>query len=69
MSRYILRPPLVLERPSLTADGRVAYERKYQSRGTSHIVMTPVEFLIRLSALVERFWKRSRRSRRIGMAK
>jgi hypothetical protein len=52
LCRYILRPPLVLERLSLTADGRVAYERKYQSRGASHVVMTPVEFLIRLSALV-----------------
>jgi hypothetical protein len=52
LCRYILRPPLVLERLSLTADGRVAYERKYQSAGASHVVMTPTEFLARLSALV-----------------
>jgi hypothetical protein len=52
LARYILRPPLVLERLSLTKDGRVAYERKYQSPGATHVVMTPVEFLARLSALV-----------------
>jgi hypothetical protein len=50
--RSLLRPPLCLERLSLTADGRIAYERKYQSAGASHIVMTPTEFLARLSALV-----------------
>ena len=43
---------MCLERLSLTADGRIAYERKYQSAGASHIVMTPTEFLARLSALV-----------------
>jgi hypothetical protein len=52
LCRYILRPPFVLERLSRTSDGRVAYERKYQSRGATHIVMAPVEFLARLSALI-----------------
>ena len=41
LCRYILRPPLVLERLSLTDDGHVAYERKYQSPGATHVVMTP----------------------------
>lgn len=48
--RYLLRPPLSLERLSITKDGRD--ERKYQSAGATHIVMTPTEFLARLSALV-----------------
>ena len=52
LCRYILRPPLVVERLSLTKDGRVAYERKYQSQGATHVVMTPTELLGRLSALV-----------------
>jgi hypothetical protein len=52
LCRYILRPPLVLDRLSLTQDGRVAYERKYQSPGATLVVMTPVQFLARLSALV-----------------
>jgi hypothetical protein len=52
LCRYLLRPPLCLERLSLTADGRVAYERKYKSAGASHVVMTPTEFLARLAALV-----------------
>jgi hypothetical protein len=52
LCRYLLRPPLCLERLSLTSDGRVAYERKYKSAGASHIVMTPTQLLARLSALV-----------------
>ena len=52
LCRYILRPPLVLERLSRTQDGRIAYERKYKSEGASHVVMTPNELLARLASLV-----------------
>ena len=42
----------MLERLSLTKDGRIVYERRYKSEGASHVVMTPTELLARLAALV-----------------
>src|SRR4051812_37025445 len=42
----------LLERLSVLPDGRVAYRVKYAGRGGTHRVMTKVEFLARLAALV-----------------
>jgi hypothetical protein len=33
-------------------NGEIAYQMKYPARGATHRVMTPVEFLARLAALV-----------------
>jgi hypothetical protein len=50
--RYCARPPFALERIEEMKDGRVAYRMKTPRRGSSHRVMTPVEFLARLAILV-----------------
>jgi hypothetical protein len=51
--RYCARPALSLERLSVLADGRIAYRTKYPGRsGKTHRIMTPTEFLARLSALI-----------------
>jgi Putative transposase len=50
--RYCARPPISLERLSVLPDGRVAYLLKSPRKGRTHRVMTPVEFLARLAALV-----------------
>lgn len=51
--RYCARAPLSLERLSLTPEGLVAYKlRKEYSSGRTHRIMTPLQFLARLSALV-----------------
>jgi hypothetical protein len=50
--RYCARPALSLERLRATADGRYAYELSYPSAGRTHLVMTPLALLSRLSALV-----------------
>lgn len=53
LARYCARPAVSLERLSLLADGRVAYRIKWARRGgPTHRVMTPVEFLARLAALI-----------------
>ena len=53
LCRYGARPPFSLERLSLLADGRVAYLlRKPRSSGATHLVMTPLQFLARISALI-----------------
>lgn len=53
LARYALRPPLSLERLRRLPGGRVAYRLKYVSRGRGkHRVMSPMEFLARLSAIV-----------------
>ncbi|MBM4363690.1 MAG: transposase, partial [Deltaproteobacteria bacterium] len=50
--RYCARPPLSLERLAILPDGRIAYElRKPWGRAT-HRVMTPLQFLARLAALI-----------------
>ena len=47
------RPPVSVERLSLTAQGQVRYRLKTPYRdGTTHIVLTPVDFIARLAALV-----------------
>ena len=50
--RYCARPCFALDRLSLLRDGRVAYRVKYAGRGGTHRVMTPIELLARLAALV-----------------
>ena len=56
--RYGARPPFALEHFSELADGRVAYRLKVPNRrGETHRVMTPVECLARLCALVPPPWQ------------
>jgi hypothetical protein len=53
LCRYGARPPFSLERLSLLADGRVAYRlRKRRKNGATHLVMTPVQCLARIAALI-----------------
>jgi hypothetical protein len=53
LARYALRPPLSLERLRRLPGGRIAYRLKYVRRGRGkHRVMTPMEFMARLSAIV-----------------
>jgi hypothetical protein len=55
LSRYLLRPPVSLERLSLPEDGKtVIYKlKKTWSDGTSHVTFTPQQFLSRLCNLVQ----------------
>jgi hypothetical protein len=51
--RYAARPPLALARLRRLRDGRYAYQVKYSRRGTAkHRVMTALELMARLSALI-----------------
>ncbi len=54
-TRYITRPAIANERLKLNSTGDVVLQLKspYQD-GTTHIVMTPLEFMQRLAALVPR---------------
>jgi hypothetical protein len=53
LCRYGARPPFSLERLSMLPDGRVAYLlRKPRRNGATHLVMTLVQFLSRLSSLI-----------------
>jgi hypothetical protein len=53
LCRYGARPPLSLERLRRLPGGRVAYRVKYMRRGhAKHRVMTGIELLARLSALI-----------------
>ena len=53
LCRYGLRPPFSLSRFRWLRDGRIAYRTKKSKRGAAkHRVMTPVECLTRLSALI-----------------
>ncbi len=55
LCRYITRPAIANERLELNSAGDVVLQLKspYQD-GTTHIVMTPLEFMQRLAALVPR---------------
>ena len=49
LARYLLRPPLSLERMSLDADGSVLYRRKARGRfGGSQTTFDAMDFLARL---------------------
>ena len=53
LARYVSRPAVAVERLDLTAQGRVRYRLKTRYRdGATHIVLEPVDFIVRLSALV-----------------
>src|SRR5512132_469147 len=53
LCRYCARPPFSLERLSMLPDGRVAYLlRKPRRNGATHLVMTPVQCLARIAALI-----------------
>ena len=55
LCRYITRPALGHKRLSRTPSGEVVLQLKTPYRdGTTHVVMTPLEFLQRLAALVPR---------------
>jgi hypothetical protein len=51
--RYCARPPFSLERLSILQDGRIAYRlRKPRRNGATHLVLEPIAFLARISALI-----------------
>ena len=50
--RYCARPPFALDRIEQLKDGRVTYLMKTARRGSTHRVMSPVEFLARLAILI-----------------
>jgi len=53
LCRYGGRPPFSLERLSLLPDGRVAYRlRKPRRDGATHLILTPIQFVAKLAALV-----------------
>jgi len=53
LARYVSRPPVSMERLSLTAQGHVRYRLKTPYRdGTTDIVLEPLDFIARLAALV-----------------
>jgi hypothetical protein len=55
LCRYITRPALSDERIQLNADGQVELKLKTPWRdGTTHLMMSPLEFMQRLAALVPR---------------
>ena len=55
LCRYITRPALANERVQTNAAGRVVLKLKTPWRdGTTHLVMSPLEFMQRLAALVPR---------------
>ncbi len=55
LSRYITRPALANERVQTNAAGQVVLKLKTPWRdGTTHLVMSPLEFMQRLAALVPR---------------
>ncbi len=55
LCRYIARPAIALERLSLNTNGQVVYSlKKPYDDGTTHIVMTQLELLEKIAALIPR---------------
>ena len=55
LARYIARPPIAQDRLRLSDTGQVVYELKKPYRdGTSHIVMSPLELLEKITAIIPR---------------
>src|SRR5436309_11674255 len=53
LCRYMLRPPLAVERLERLASGRLAYRMKTPWRnGTTHVIMSDGELVEKLAALV-----------------
>lgn len=50
--RYCARPAFAIERLSVLPDGRIAYRIKQARRGATHRILTPLELLARIAALV-----------------
>ncbi len=50
--RYCLRPAIANDRLSILRDGSIAFRCKYPTRGRTHRVMQPMEFMARLAAIV-----------------
>jgi len=55
LCRYVARPPLALERLTVTDDGKLRYALKHPySNGTTHFLFDPLDLLAKLAALVPR---------------
>ena len=55
LCRYVARPPLALERLSVTDEGKLRYALKHPySNGTTHFLFEPLDLLAKLAALVPR---------------
>jgi hypothetical protein len=52
LARYCTRPPFALDRLQVLRDGRIAFELKVPRKGRTHRVMTAMEFMGRLVALI-----------------
>jgi hypothetical protein len=53
VARYITRPPVAIERLSLTSQGHIKYSLKTLYRdGTTHVIFEPLDFIARLASLV-----------------
>ncbi len=53
VARYITRPPVAIERLSLTSQGHIKYSLKTPYRdGTTHVIFEPLDFIARLASLV-----------------
>jgi hypothetical protein len=53
VARYITRPPVAIERLSLTPEGNIRYALKTPYRdGTTHVIFDPLDFIARLASLV-----------------
>jgi hypothetical protein len=50
--RYCARPAFALERLSVLRDGRIAHASKAPRKNATHRILTPVELLARLAALI-----------------
>jgi len=54
LARYIARPPIAQDRLRLSDTGQVIYQlKKPYSDGTSHIVMSPLELLEKITAILD----------------
>ena len=53
LCRYMSRPPVSVDRLALASSGHVRYQLKTPYRnGTTHVLIEPLNFLARLTALV-----------------
>ena len=53
LCRYVARPPVALDRLSCMEDGRILYALRHRWRdGTTHVALSPLEFVEKLAALI-----------------
>jgi hypothetical protein len=51
LCRYITRPPVAIDRLSLTPEGNIRYALKTPYRdGTTHVIFEPLDFIARLAS-------------------